>query len=113
RLHALYASAQVFRLEPLTGALKDVLTLIDKVREQRRGFTQEELDQLANLAATLPKLGEAAESDGGGSEETPSVIPEGPREVAPKRKAPPPTPASAAARKPRVTGAPRSKRSVD
>jgi len=59
RLHALYASAQVFRLEPLAGALKDVLALIDKVREQRRGFSQEELDRLANLAATLPSLGDA------------------------------------------------------
>src|SRR5258706_15324590 len=50
RLHALYASAQVFRLETLADAIKSVLTLIDRVREERRGFAQEDLDRLANLA---------------------------------------------------------------
>ncbi|MCZ7682520.1 MAG: hypothetical protein M5U28_28480 [Sandaracinaceae bacterium] len=56
RLHALYASAQVFRIEPLAAALKEALAQIDAVRDERRGFSQDELDALATLAATLPAL---------------------------------------------------------
>lgn len=63
RLHALYASAQVFRIDPLAAALKESLGLIDEVRAARRGFTQQELDAFANLAATLPALGHDAQSD--------------------------------------------------
>src|SRR5690606_7632604 len=78
RLHALYASSQVFRIEPLALALKDALAEIDEVRDARRGFTQDELDRLANLAATLPALGRDDEEPPG----TPSV-PVGPPEPAP------------------------------
>lgn len=89
RLHALYASAQVFRIEPLALALKDALAEIDEVRDARRGFTQDELDRLANLAATLPALGRDDEEPPG----TPSV-PVGPPEPAPAPvsapRAPPP-----------------------
>src|SRR5688500_1262330 len=59
RLHALYASAQVFRIEPLAQALKEAIVNIDAVRDQRRGFSQEEIDVLATLAATLPGLGKS------------------------------------------------------
>ena len=63
RLHALYASAQVFRIDPLANALKESLGLVDEVRSARRGFTQQELDVFANLAATLPALGHAGMTD--------------------------------------------------
>jgi DNA-binding response OmpR family regulator len=57
RLHALYASAQVFRIEPLADALKEGIASIDAVRGQRRGFLQDEIDALTRLASALPALG--------------------------------------------------------
>jgi CheY-like chemotaxis protein len=57
RLHALYASAQVFQLERLAGALKDAIGKLDRARDERRGLTNDDLDQLALLSATLPMLG--------------------------------------------------------
>lgn len=91
RLHALYASAQVFRIEPLAAALRDALAGIDRVRDARRGFTQDELDQLATLAATLPALGRDA------ALEAPSIAPLSPTPLAapapaPVRAKPPPPP---------------------
>ncbi len=75
RLHALYASAQVFRLEPLAAALRDALAGIDSVNESRRGFSQEELDRLATLAATLPALGDSDAQTETASVEMESVLP--------------------------------------
>jgi len=57
RLHALYASAQVFQLEALAGALKDGIVRLDQAREGRVQVSQDDLDALASLAATLPLLG--------------------------------------------------------
>ncbi|MEM9069861.1 MAG: response regulator [Myxococcota bacterium] len=59
RLHALYASAQVFRIESLAAALKESIQRLDGVRDEQRALTQEELDELAHLASTLPALGGA------------------------------------------------------
>ena len=57
RLHALWASAQVFQIEALSDALKDAITRLDAARDEKRALTQDDLDGLAALAATLPLLG--------------------------------------------------------
>ncbi|MBW2461004.1 MAG: response regulator [Deltaproteobacteria bacterium] len=57
RLHALYASAQVFRIDALAGALKEAIGRLDAVRAEARPATEDDLDALATLAATLPGLG--------------------------------------------------------
>ncbi|MEM9194305.1 MAG: response regulator, partial [Myxococcota bacterium] len=68
RLHALYASAQVFRIGSLADALKDAIKRLDRARDEERSLTQEDLDALSHLAATLPALtssvgGEASVQD--------------------------------------------------
>jgi DNA-binding response OmpR family regulator len=101
RLHALYASAQVFRIEPLAAALKEAIANIDAVRDQRRGFSQDEIDVLATLASTLPGLGKAGGDLGAAANELitepetlapppPSSVPPKPESVFPS-KAPKPT----------------------
>ncbi len=62
RLHALYASAQVFRIEPLAAALKERLQALDAVRDTDGVLSQDELDALAHLATTLPMLGRTSRS---------------------------------------------------
>ena len=62
RLHALYASAQVFRIEPLADALKECIQRIDASRDQKRALSQDDLDALATLSSTLPTLGAVSES---------------------------------------------------
>lgn len=57
RLHALYASAQVFRIGPLADAVRDAVGRVDAIRRRDRAFTQRELDDLTTLAATIPALG--------------------------------------------------------
>ena len=57
RLHALYASAQVFRIEALATALKENIQALDASREAKRPVSQEEIDNLAHLSSTLPLLG--------------------------------------------------------
>lgn len=57
RLHALYASAQVFQLERLAVALKEAIARLDAARDEKRGLLDGDLDVLALLAATLPVLG--------------------------------------------------------
>lgn len=57
RLHALYASAQVFQLEALAGGLKDAIARLDLARDQKRPLSDTDLDNLASLAVTLPALG--------------------------------------------------------
>jgi len=56
RLHALYASAQVFRIDALAGALKEAIGRLDGARTDGRPVTQDDLDALATLSATLPGL---------------------------------------------------------
>ncbi len=60
RLHALYASAQVFRLDALADALRDAIGGLDAARDEGRPLGQDELDSLASLAATLPALVQGA-----------------------------------------------------
>ncbi|MBX7192529.1 MAG: hypothetical protein K1X94_10750 [Sandaracinaceae bacterium] len=57
RLHALWASAQVFQIEALCDGLKDAIERLDRARDQRTSLKQDDLDALAALAATLPLLG--------------------------------------------------------
>lgn len=98
RLHALYASAQVFRIEALAGALREAIQRLDAAREQQRGLRQDDLDALATLAATLPVLG-GSESASGPSAPVPPV-----RASAPVPPRPPPSAAPAALRNPVSTG---------
>ena len=60
RLHALYASAQVFQLERLAAALKEAIGKLDLARDEKRGLLGGDLDLLALLAATLPVLSAGA-----------------------------------------------------
>ncbi|MCC7540866.1 MAG: response regulator, partial [Deltaproteobacteria bacterium] len=64
RVHALLASAQVFRLDALEDALRDAVHLLDQARALGRALDQDELDQLANLVATLPALVGTGRSEG-------------------------------------------------
>ncbi len=63
RMHALYASAQVFRLDPLASALKEAIQRLDDARDEKRPLSQDDLDTLAHLGATLPTLAGAAEPE--------------------------------------------------
>lgn len=64
RLHALYASAQVFRVHDLARSLKECIRLLDTARDEDRAITSAEIEQLATLARELPSLaGEAALSN--------------------------------------------------
>ncbi|MAQ18620.1 MAG: hypothetical protein CMN30_27970 [Sandaracinus sp.] len=64
RMHALYASAQVFRLDPLASALKEGIERLDAARNENRALDQDDLDALTHLGATLPGLaGEDAITD--------------------------------------------------
>jgi DNA-binding response OmpR family regulator len=56
RLHALYASAQVFRLEPLAAALKDAIQRLDAARERKRPLGEDDLEVLTALSRDLPTL---------------------------------------------------------
>jgi DNA-binding response OmpR family regulator len=62
RLHALYASAQVFRMQPLADVLEDCLKRLDASRDEGRALSQDDLDALASLAVSLPRIGAEAES---------------------------------------------------
>lgn len=75
RLHALYASAQVFQLERLAAALKDAIGKLDVARDERRGLSNADLDMLALLAATLPVLGAEAPSHDAESVSVPRAAP--------------------------------------
>src|SRR5688500_18566490 len=79
RLHALYASAQVFRIEALANALKESIQRLDAARDQQRGLKQDDVDALATLSATLPALGGTSEEGTG----TPSAPPPPVRATAP------------------------------
>lgn len=57
RLHALYASAQVFQEEQLALALRDGIQRLDNAREQQRPLHDDDLDMLVDLANQLPNLG--------------------------------------------------------
>jgi len=57
RLHALYASAQVFQEEQLALALRDGIQRLDNAREQQRPLHDDDLDVLVELASQLPNLG--------------------------------------------------------
>ncbi len=60
RLHALWASAQVFQIDALCDGLKDAIERLDRARDAKAALRQDDLDALAALAATLPLLGAQA-----------------------------------------------------
>ncbi len=70
RLQALYASAQVFRMNVLAAALQEGATTLELARSEAREVSQAELDELTNLVATLPSL-----VDGGAPNVRPSMVP--------------------------------------
>jgi len=88
RLHALYASAQVFQLEALASALRDAIARLDGAREG--GLLEADLDALASLAATLPLLGTGPDSTGPATEPSVLAAPPPPRSLYPALAPPPP-----------------------
>ena len=64
RLHALYASAQVFRIEALADMLRDSIQRLDTARDQGRGLGRDDLDLLATLVRALPSLGDLPVPEG-------------------------------------------------
>src|SRR5699024_10490451 len=60
RLHALVASAQVFRIEVLADGLKACIELIDGARAEQRGLSEDELNEITRVTKSLPELAEAA-----------------------------------------------------
>ncbi len=56
RLHALYASAQVFHEEALASSVKRAIDRIDRARDEQRPLGQEDIDELTALADSMPRL---------------------------------------------------------
>jgi len=88
RLHALYASAQVFRIGPLAAGLRDAIQRLDSARESGGELAQDDIDSLATLAATLPAL--AGDSRAGSPSTSPPALAPEPYRV-PSRHPPPPS----------------------
>jgi CheY-like chemotaxis protein len=84
RLHALYASAQVFRIESLAAALKEGIDRLDAARDARRSLEQDDLDALTNLAATLPGL--TGDLEPGKPSKPPPAMVDEPLRVPPRKK---------------------------
>jgi CheY-like chemotaxis protein len=57
RLHALFASAQVFRIAPLAEVLQAAIARLDAARDEGRELSQEDLQALEHLVATLTEKG--------------------------------------------------------
>jgi CheY-like chemotaxis protein len=89
RLHALYASAQVFQIAPLVHALKDAIARLDRARDENRPLSGEDLDALASVAETLPLLGQAEGGSTPPTEEPTGAVP--PPAPVPAETAEPPT----------------------
>jgi len=56
RLHALYASAQVFHEEALADSVKQAIDRIDRARNDQRPLSQEDIYELSALADSMPRL---------------------------------------------------------
>src|SRR5262249_13166042 len=56
RLHALYASAQVFQLTPISEALQDAIGRLDDARDKGRALSAEELHSFGKLADRLSAI---------------------------------------------------------
>jgi CheY-like chemotaxis protein len=61
RLHALYASAQVFREEALASAVKGAIERLDRARDGQRPLASDDLETLEGLAISLPSFGSTQE----------------------------------------------------
>lgn len=70
RVHALWASAQVFQIEELGAALKDAIDRIDRARDERRPLGDADFEALGAMAQAVPKLAE-------GSPERAHAVPSG------------------------------------
>ena len=81
RLHALYASAQVFREDALAKAVKAAIERLDRSRDSQNPLAEEDLEALANLASALPSLCARTSSKPPASQESErsvSPVPQGP-----------------------------------
>lgn len=56
RFHALYASAQVFRIQALAEALKRCLVVIDEARDEGRALTEADFDTLDGVLGSVSEL---------------------------------------------------------
>lgn len=56
RLHALYASAQVFHEGALADSVKRAIDRIDRARDEQRSLSREDIDELNALADSMPRL---------------------------------------------------------
>ncbi len=81
RLHALYASAQVFQSESLADTVKVGLDRLDVAKDQDRRISQADIDVLQAMVAALPGLGgsepNATEPPGLGASPTVVGLPAG------------------------------------
>ena len=111
RLQALYASAQVFRVEALASALGESIERLDAAAKAGAEMSSDDLDALAHLAATLPALAGAPQPERA-SVAAPKdvVIPRPPGAAAPGAHAPVTgdVPVPKAAPVPRLDGSPSS-----
>jgi CheY-like chemotaxis protein len=98
RLHALFASAQVFRVEALAVALQEGIGRLDAARDGKRAVTADDLAVLSELAASLPRLGTDTAAPSG-----PSVAAASPSAA---KAAPPPLPSAAPPKAAPPTAAP-------
>ncbi|MFW6050409.1 MAG: hypothetical protein ACODAU_04500, partial [Myxococcota bacterium] len=71
RLHALFASAQVFRIGSLAEALNEAIGRLDAARDGERPLSPEDLEVLSALADGLPGLGGGGGTGEAGAEATP------------------------------------------
>jgi DNA-binding response OmpR family regulator len=56
RLHALYASAQVFREEALASAVRSAIDRLDRARDTAASLAPDDIESLKNFALSLPAL---------------------------------------------------------
>jgi len=109
-LHALYASAQVFRIERLAQALREAIQRLDGARNDARPLTPDDLDALGELARNLTTLAELPTGTAGVSSiaaprrPTTSLLPPAPPRSSPPP--PPPRPSRAPVRHLGASGAP-------
>lgn len=59
RLHALHASAQVFRVDELSRTVADAIALLDRMKREARAIGDDELDRLMATTAAVAELGGA------------------------------------------------------
>ncbi len=112
RLHALFASAQVFRIEPLASELRRAVDLVDAARRAEGTLHEPDLHLLRTLAAALPALAEGevpaalreATTRAAVQDTTPGEA-EAPEPIEPQRRPTRPAPPASAVPRPRPASA--------